>query len=124
MTEQIAVYQEQMRQQKMDAERRSKKVMKIEQILYESKDKMWTICARLAQVPALAHVVGRGITQSDTESNLVNIRTMLPELDRYLPVLMRLFISVVPADARHSDPELLPPWSSPVKRPIISIVER
>lgn len=124
MMEAVGVYQEQIQKAEVDAERRTKKVRKIEQIIYEGKDKMWSICARLAEVPAIAKVVGHGITQSQTESNLVNIRTLLPELDRYLPVLMRLFASVVPEDARHSGPEILPPWSSPVQRPIVSIVDR
>ena len=118
------MYQEQIHKAEADVARRVKKTQKVEQILYESKDKMWSICARLAEVPAIAQVVGQGITQSQIESNLVNIRTLLPELDRYLAVLMRLFASVVPEDARYSGPEMSPPWSSPVQRPIISIVDR
>lgn len=124
MTEQIVAYQEQTQKAEADAERRAKKVRMVEQVLFEGKDKIWTICARLAEVPALANVVGRGITQSHNESNLVNIRTLLPELDRYLTVLMRLFASVVPDDARYSSPAISPPWSSPVQRPIMSIVDR
>jgi Mg2+/citrate symporter len=124
MMEMVSMYQEQIQKAEADAERRSKKVLKVEQILHEGKDKMWSICARLARVPAIVQVAGRGITQSQTESNLVNIRTLLPELDRYLPIMMRLFASVVPADARYSVLEISPPWSSPVQRPIISIVDR
>lgn len=111
------MFQEQLRQQKVDVDRRVKKVTKIELIMHESKDKLWHLCTRLTQVPALAHVVGPGITQSSMESNLINVRTLLPELDRYLPVLMRLFASVVPADERYSSIEMSPPWSPPVKRP-------
>ena len=122
--EMVSMYQEQIQKAEADAARRSKKALKVEQILYESKDKIWSICARLAGVPAIAQVAGRGITQSQTESNLVNIRTLLPELDRYLPVLMRVFASVVPEDARYNGLEISPPWSSPVQRPIISIVDR
>ena len=118
------LYEEELQKAQADVDRRGKKVVKIEQILHESKDKIWSICARLAQVPALAHVAERGIVQSQSETNLVNIRTLLPELDRYLPVLMRLFASVVPADRRHSGPEIPPPWSSPVQRPLVSIVDR
>ena len=122
--EMVAMLQEQIHKAQADVDRRVHKLRIVEQVLLESKDKMWSICARLAEVPGIAQVVGQGITQSQIESNLVNIRTLLPELDRYLPVLMRLFASVVPEDARYSGPEMSPPWSSPVQRPIISIVDR
>ena len=55
------------------------------------------------------------LQESNTPSNLVNVRTMLIELDRYLPVLMRLFVDGVPEGKRHVQPELSPPWSSPIK---------
>lgn len=62
LMDQIAMFQDQTRKQQADAERRMMKLNKVEQSLNEGKDTMWRVCSRLAQVPGLAHVVGRGIT--------------------------------------------------------------